>query len=338
MCKGPVTVFVELTEEKGIEPVSRECLGMAVRIAGACGAKLAAVVIGHAIGDAAEEVGRYGIDTVYSLDHPLLEHYEPELYEAAVLQFYTIARPCGILMGHTLLSIDLAPRIAFALYTGLVTDSTGFEYGAEGLCFIKPVYGGNICTSLHIRGEPFMATIRSKSEEPALPARERHAELVRVPVHLDRTSVAIEVVERVAGETRGADLQNADIVIAGGRGIGGAEGFELLKDLAGLLGGAVGASRPPCDLGWAPPAVQVGQTGGIVSPSVYFAVGISGSMQHIAGMAGAKTVVAVNKAPAATIFNIADYGVVGDFREVIPAFTGAIRDLRKGAPAKRERT
>ena len=335
MSEGTITVLVEFTEEKGIEPISRECLGMAGRIAGACGTKLAAVVMGNAIGDAAGEVSRYDIDTVYTLDHPLLECYEPELYQAAFLQFYTIARPCGILMGHTLLSIDLAPRIAFALGTGLVTDCTGFEYGAEGLCFIKPVYSGNIYASLLIRGEPFVATIRSKSEEPSLPSREQHVEIVRVPVELDRTGAAIEVLEHVAGENRGADLQNADIIVAGGRGIGSAEGFELLKDLAGMLGGAVGASRPPCDLGWVSPAMQVGQTGGIVSPSVYIAVGISGSMQHIAGMAGAKTVVAVNKDPAATIFKIADYGVVGDFREVMPAFTGALRDRRKGGTTQR---
>ena len=327
MSAGPVAVIIEPAGNRSVSVSSRECLNTGRKIATALGCELAAVVMGRSVASLVEETRQYDTDTVYAIDHPLLEWYEPELYLEAFLQYYRTYRPSGILMGHTLLSQDLAPRIAFSLGTGLVTDCTGFKSDPGGISFIKPVYSNNVTASFSIDSGPFLMTVRAKSEAPAVFSAGSFGRIVAMPVQIDRSIVSIEVVERVHENVGGERLQDVDRVVAGGRGIGGPEGFDMLAELAGVLGGALGSSRPPCDMGWISPSTQIGLTGEIVKPSVYIAVGISGSTQHVAGMAGSKTVIAINIDPEANIFALADYGVLGDYREVIPTFTESLREL-----------
>ncbi len=326
MDTGPVAVIIELSGEGAVSAASRECLRMGRRIADALERELAAVVMGTSINGSAREASLYETDLVFAVDHPFLMHYEPELYLSAFLQVYEAFRPTGILMGNTLISQDLAPRIAFGLGAGLVTDCTGFRAEPEGMVFVKPVYSSNVIASFSISSVPFLATVRARIEDPALPSTGNPARIVSVAVRIDRSTASIEVVERVRTDEGNVRLRDADVIVAGGRGIGGPEGFRMLRDLADALGGALGSSRPPCDMGWIPPSTQIGQTGEIVKPSVYIAVGISGSTQHAAGMAGSKTVIAINTDPEANIFKLADYGVLGDYREIVPAITEFLRE------------
>jgi electron transfer flavoprotein alpha subunit len=232
-------------------------------------------------------------------------------------------------MGDTLTSVDLAPRLAFFLDTGLITDCVAIESDESGVCFLKPVYSSNVMAAYAFASEPCIVTLRSRVEEAAEKADTQVAKVVPLDVKLDVSGLKTEVIERVSEDDAGLKLTDAEVIVSGGRGMGGPEGFEQLSELAKILNGAVGASRPPVDLGWATPKTQVGQTGEKVSPSVYIAVGISGATQHIAGMQGSKTIVAVNKDPKANIFRIADYGVVGTCEEVVPALKEALLEMRK---------
>jgi electron transfer flavoprotein alpha subunit len=192
--------------------------------------------------------------------------------------------------------------------------------------FVKPVYSSNVMAAYGLTREPYLVTMRSRAEEPAERQDDAGAEVIRLDVELDASTLEMEVIERTLEEEEGQKLTSSNIIVSGGRGIGGPEGFEQLAELAALLNGAVGASRPPVDLGWAPPKAQVGQTGEKVGPSVYIAVGISGATQHIAGMSASRTIVAINKDAKANIFKVADYGVVGNHEEVVPAFHKTLKE------------
>jgi electron transfer flavoprotein alpha subunit len=285
--------------------------------------------MGTGVSEAAQEMARYKVDEILLVDHASLEGYQPELYASAILQVCERLKPKAILMGDTLTALDLAPRVAFSINTGLLTDCVAIEITDSQVEFIKPVYSSNVMAAYTFASEPYMVTLRSRVEEGATRQEEANADVTSVEVELDISAVATEVMQRVIEEEEGIKLTDADIIVSGGRGIGSAEGFEQLGQLAEVLGAAVGASRPPCDLGWASSKAQVGQTGEKVAPSLYIAVGISGATQHIAGMQGSKRIVAINRDPKANIFRIADYGVVGDFEEVVPAFKEAIREIRK---------
>ncbi|MEW6440643.1 MAG: electron transfer flavoprotein subunit alpha/FixB family protein [bacterium] len=326
---GSVLTVVEQGPDQTVLPISLECLSAGRKLADGLGCRLHALIMGHGVGDAARDLGHYGPDRVYAADHPLLEAYHPELYCAALVQAYEEARPRAILMGDTLTSLDLAPRVAFALNAGLITDCVGFELGEGEVRFLKPVYSSNVMAAYALATEPWLVTLRSRAEDPAAKREEASGEVVPLDVKLDRSALTIEVLRRVVEEEEGPRLAGANIIVSGGRGIGGPEGFRRLAELAKALNAAVGASRPPVDLGWASPKAQVGQTGEKVAPSVYIAVGISGATQHLAGMIGSRTIVAINKDPNANIFRVADYGVVGDHEEVIPAFRKALATLRK---------
>lgn len=324
-----VLTFVELGPDKSILPISLECVTTGRKLAETLGARLHGLIMGSSVGDAAEEMSRIDLDCVYTVDHPLLEVYHPETYCSVLLRTYEETKPRAILMGETLLSIDLAPRVAFALNTGLITDCVGFEVEKSEVHFIKPVYSSNVMAAYALTTEPYMVTMRSRVEEPAEGRDDAGAEVIPLDIELDGTALSMEVIERVFEEEEGPRLANSDIIVSGGRGLGGDDGFAHLTELAKVLNAAVGASRPPVDLGWAPPKAQVGQTGEKVGPSVYIAVGISGATQHLAGMTGSKTIVAINKDPKANIFKVADYGVVGTHEEVIPAFRDALKEILK---------
>lgn len=324
-----VLVFVELNLDKAILPVSLECVAAAGKLAETFGGKPVALVMGAGVEEAARELAHYDLAEVCLVDHPALENYQPELFLSAFRQVCGRLKPKAILMGDTLTSVDLAPRIAFTLDTGLITDCVAIESDENGICFVKPVYSSNVMAAYSFASEPCMVTLRSRVEEAAQKGDAPVAEVVPLDVELDASSAKTEVIQRVTEEDAGLKLTDAEVIVSGGRGIGGPEGFEQLSELATILNGALGASRPPVDLGWATPKAQVGQTGEKVAPSVYIAVGISGATQHIAGMQSSKTIVAVNKDPKANIFKIADYGVVGTCEEVVPALKDALLEMWK---------
>lgn len=322
-----VLTFIELGPDKSILPISLECVTAGRKLADALGGRLHGLIMGNSVKETAEELSHFGLDCLYVAEHPLLEEYHPETYAPTLLKTWEKTRSKAILMGETLTSIDLAPRAAFALNTGLVTDCVGFEIDKGEILFIKPVYSSNVIAAYGLTTEPYVVAMRSRAEDPAERRDEAGAEVIAVDPELGGSALTTEVVERVLEAEKGPKLSSSNIIVSGGRGVGGADGFARLAELAALLNAAVGASRPPVDLGWAPPKAQVGQTGEKVGPSVYIAVGISGATQHIAGMAASRTIVAINKDPRANIFKVADYGVVGDYEEVVPAFRDALIEI-----------
>lgn len=326
---NPAIVFIETAEDGGIMSISLECLSMGRKLAKELNTGLAAFIAGSNTGKAAEELKHYNINAVYSADSPDLSEYQPEYYVSVFESLCGKIRPRAILFGNTLKSIDLAPRVAFRLNTGLITDCVGIESSNGELQFIKPVYSSNIMAAFALNTEPFMATIRTRSIEAEKRSENTSGEIIPLEVNIDKSIKKIELTGKKLEEEEGPKLTGADIIISGGRGIGGPEGFKALSEIAKILSCALGASRPPCDLGWAPSKAQVGQTGEIVAPSVYIAVAISGSTQHLAGMSGSKKIVAINKDPNANIFAVADYGVVGNYEEIIPSFKNTLQEIIK---------
>jgi electron transfer flavoprotein alpha subunit len=319
-----ILVYIELNEKKEIDQISLECLRAGRRLADERGSRLVALLIGSDIGDAAGELTHYTIDDVYVADSPALRHYHPELYHRVLKNLYLKTQPQAIIFGNTLLGIDLAPRISFDLGKGLITDCVAITIDGGDLIFVKPVYSGNVIAEYRIMSDSAIVTIRARTQEKADRRESVSGRIVPIPEMIDEGTVTLQVIQRVVNDGEDSHLENADIIVAGGRGIGSKEGFTILSDLAKNIGGALGASRPPCDLGWVHSNAQVGQTGEIVRPSLYIAVGISGSTQHIVGMSGSKTIIAINKDSRAPIFDIADYGIVGNYEEIIPAFSSAI--------------
>ncbi len=309
----------------GLARIGLELMGLAQGLAAASGEVVSAALLGSGIGEVAEELARSGAATVYAADSAALAEYNPDSFLAVLQGLCEHLKPAVVLVGHTPLGQDLAPRLAFALGAGLVTDCTALDWdGAAGLVASKPVYGGNAVARLAPATSPQMATVRPRVGEP--PTGDAVPGSVAV-VEVTLPAPAIELQGRVVEEEAGVKLEEARVVVSGGRGMSGPEGFESLRELAGVLGGAVGASRPPCDSEWIPCTSQVGITGKLVAPELYIAVGISGSSQHLSGMSESRHIVAINRDPEAYIFKVAHYGVVGDWRQVLPAFTGKVRML-----------
>jgi len=242
------------------------------------------------------------------------------------------AMPRILLLGQTSIGRDLAPRLAFRLETTATMDCIELEIdaGSKRLRRTKPVYGGNARAVFTSELDPQIATVRTKAMTPLAPDTSRKGEVVNVAAGLDSSKVRTRVLEKVKQEVEGISLEAANVVISGGRGMGGAEGFKQLEELAKMLKGAMGASRPPCDNGWVPDVLQVGLTGKIVAPDLYIAVALSGSSQHMAGCSGCKNIVAINKDPEANIFREARFGVVGDWKKVLPAFSAKVKELLAG--------
>ena len=322
-----VLAFLELGPDREALPVSLEGVTAGRKLADALGGRLHGLIVGSSVAETAERLSGYGLDCLYTVDHPSLEAYHPETYGPALLKAFERIRPKAILMGETLTSVDLAPRVAFALNTGLITDCVGFEVDEGELGFLKPVYSSNVMGVYGLTTEPYLVTLRARAEDPAGRQEHGRAEVVALDPEPGEFTLTTEVLERVVEEQEGPRLTSSSIVVSGGRGVGGPEGFVQLGELARVLKAAVGASRPPVDLGWAPPQAQVGQTGEKVGPSVYIAVGISGATQHLAGMTASRTIVAINKDSKANIFKVADYGVVGSYEEVVPAFRDALKEI-----------
>jgi len=240
--------------------------------------------------------------------------------------------PQIILLGQTAIGRDLASRLAFRLGAAVTMDCVALEIDPESkrLLQTKPVYGGNARAIYTYESDPQIATVRAKVMAPLERDDSRKGEVITIEAGLDPSAIRTKFLEKVKEEVEGIKLEDASVVVSGGRGVGGPEGFKELEELAKLLGGAVGASRPACDNGWMPDTSQVGLTGKIVTPDLYFAVGISGSSQHMAGCSSSKAIIAINKDSEANIFKEARYGVVGDWKKVIPALTEKVKELLAG--------
>lgn len=325
-----VLVFGELAGGQ-IAAVTAELLGAGRCLANDLGEELAAVFLGQNLGDAPAQAIAWGADKVYVVDNPLLEAYQPDPYVAAMEQVCRQVQPNILLLGQTNVGRSLAPQLAFRLGTGLAMDCVelGIDKGSRLMLGTRPVYGGNARAVYSCaKTRPQMATVRVKAMTPLAKDASRKGQVSPVSVKLDPSVARAKVVQRVKEEAAGVKLEDAEVVVSGGRGIGGTDGFKQLEELAKLLKGAVGATRAACDAGWVPSTQQVGLTGKVVSPSLYIAVALSGSSQHMAGCGGSKTIVAVNKDPEANIFKEARFGVVGDYKQVLPAFAQKVKELQ----------
>ena len=320
-----VWVYAEQSEGK-VKSVALELLSEGRKLADKLGEELAAVLIGKDVSHLTDTLFAYGADKVYLVEHELLERYNSDAYTAMLTGVISKYKPSIMLYGATLNGRDLAPRIAARLRVGLTADCTGLDITEEGLLLqTRPAFGGNIiATIVTPEHRPQMATVREGVMRMPEPDPTRTGDVVAVKVCLDAEADAVKIVERVKAE-RTVNLKGAKVIVSGGAGVGSAEGFELIRELARVLGGEVGASRAAVDAGYISRDHQVGQTGTTVRPKLYIAAGISGSVQHRAGMSESGTIVAINTDPEAPIFKVADYGIVGDLFKVVPALTEEFR-------------
>jgi electron transfer flavoprotein alpha subunit len=307
-----------------------ELLGEGRRLADKLGVELAAVLLGHRIEGMAGDLIAHGADRVYLAQDPVLGHYRTGPYADVLSGLINRHKPEIVLISATPQGRDLAPRVAARLSAGLTADCTGLDIAESERLLVqtRPAFGGNLMATIVSRyARPQMATVRPGVMKALEPDASRTGEVVTVPVHLDERGMMTRVIEIVQQEADGqVNLQDAEIIVSGGRGLGKPENFALIRELAAALGGAVGASRAAVDAGWIPAYHQVGQTGRTVQPKLYVACGISGAVQHLAGMSSADCIIAINKDPAAPIFNVATYSIVGDLFEIVPALTKKLRE------------
>ena len=310
-------------------PATAELLAAGRALLQSLEGELTAGLVGHDLAAIAAEVLQAGAERVYTVDDALLHDLPVDQCLEALLRVCHAAVPDVILFARSAWSREVASRLAGRLGVGLLQDclEVGIDPDSGRLTALRPVYGGNFLARMRCVASPQIAVLRSQAYEPLTPDPNRQGDVVAVPVALDASQPRVRVVRRVRHEHSGARLTEARVVISGGRGLGGPEPFRDLEELAGMLGAAVGASRAAVDAGWVPGHWQVGLTGVTVTPDLYLTVGISGASQHMAGCSGAKVIVAINTDAEAPIFRDARYGVVGDWRAVLPAFMEAVRGL-----------
>jgi electron transfer flavoprotein alpha subunit len=316
-----ILTFAEARDGKLRRP-SLEAVSEARRLASPLSASVRSVVIGSGVTALAEELGRYGADQVVAFDDPALGAYATEPYARALAQAAAEAKPLAVLVPFTAMGKDLAPRVAARLGAGLVSDCVGLAVKDGRLVARRPVYAGKAYATVGWAGEPQMATLRPNVFPLGSPDPSRKAEVLAGKV--DASARAKVTAVQAASEGK-VELTEAQVVISGGRGLQGPEHFHLVEELGAAMGAAVGASRAVVDAGWVDHQMQVGQTGKTVSPTLYIACGISGAIQHLAGMSSSKCIVAINKDADAPIFKVADYGIVGDLFEVLPKLTEAAK-------------
>ena len=308
--------------------VALEILAEARRLADAKGLQVGVLALGTLGAGEADRLAQHSADKVLQVSSDALGAYAPEEWAEAVRAGVDAAKPELLLFGGSALGKDLAPRAAARLRVGLASDCVGFEWDGDSLIARRPIFAGKAFARVGWNAaRPRMATVRPNTFRPGAPEASRKAEVENV------TPAQVKVRARVAGLEAGdaevADLTEADIIVSGGRAMQGPENFEILKKLCKALGATLGASRAAVDAGWIDHSHQVGQTGKVVNPTLYFAVGISGAIQHLAGMSSSKTIVAINKDKEAPIFKIASYGIVGDLYQVVPALTEEVEKIRK---------
>jgi electron transfer flavoprotein alpha subunit len=306
--------------------LTTEMLGAARRLAGQLGEKVTSVSIGTASAEAAKSAVTYGADTALTLEDASLDQYSGDAWTAALQAAAKEVDPSVVLVGQTAVGRDLAPRFAIRSGTSVAMDCIDLSLDGGKLVMTRPVYGGNAHAAYTSKTSPAVATVRAKSQEPLEPDASRAGEVKALSATIPAPRG--KVVARNEVKAEGIRLEDAKVVVSGGRGLGGPEGFDPLHDLANILGGAVGASRAVVDLGWVPVAMQVGLTGKVVTPDLYIAVGISGASQHVAGITGVKNVVGINKDKDADIFKISRFGAVADWKPFMTAFIEECRRLK----------
>jgi electron transfer flavoprotein alpha subunit len=323
-----VWVFAELREGMPA-PVSFELLGAGRRLADKLETDLSSVILG-AEKEAADELFRWGADRVYLCSNPALEKFNDEAYTEILSMLISQHKPAIVIAGATPVGRSFIPRVAARVNTGLTADCTSLEIDEEtgDLLQIRPAFGGNIMATIVCPDHrPQMATVRPRVMKKGQYSPEKTGEIVQVnPDNIIARTNVVDSVKEVSDIM--VNLHESDYIVSGGRGVGGADGFKLLEELAAVLGGAVGASRAAIDENWIPYSHQVGQTGKTVCPRIYIACGISGAVQHLVGMQSSDIIIAINKNPEAPIFNVATYGIVGDLFEVLPLLIRKIKDVK----------
>lgn len=307
--------------------VSFEAIAAAKTVAE--GGEVIGVLVGDSVNSLGNDLYQYGADKVVAVEDAKLAQYTPDGFSQALMAVIEQENPEGIIFGHTSLGKDLAPKIASKLGSGLISDAVAVEEAGGNLVFTRPIYSGKAFEKKIVTDGLVFATIRPNNIAPLEKDAVKTGEVSTVSAEIKDLRTIIKDVVRKA--TEGVDLSEAKVVVAGGRGVKSEEGFEPLKELADVLGGAVGASRGACDADYCDYSLQIGQTGKVVTPDLYIAAGISGAIQHLAGMSNSKVIVAINKDPEANIFKVADYGIVGDLFEVIPMLTEEFKKLKVNA-------
>ncbi|MGM1048927.1 MAG: electron transfer flavoprotein subunit alpha/FixB family protein [Bacillota bacterium] len=319
-----ILVYAESRDGK-LRQVALETLG-AARILAGDGDSIRILLAGSNITEATTALTPYGADTIYTIEHDDMENYTPDVYMAAVQAAIREAQPDVVLFGHTAIGRDLAPLTAASMSAGQISDVTAIEVEDGNASFTRPLYAGKAFEKRVFQSGPWVVTIRPNNIPAAEPSSDGGSSNI-VDIAYPAPSLRTIVKDVVRKTTGKIDLAEAKIVISGGRGVKGADGFKPLEELADLLGGAVGASRGACDAGYCDYALQIGQTGKVVTPEIYIACGISGAIQHLAGMSQSRVIIAINKDPEAPIFKVADYGIVGDLFDIVPLLTEEFRKV-----------
>lgn len=323
----PGTLIVASAPDGGLSRSALELITAARAVQAAAGDAVAAALLGHGGGlaEAARTLHRHGVAAVYRVDHPLLAAGQTDAALAAVEAVVRQARPDVVLVPADTVGRELAPRLAYRMRAALLTECLHLAAEDRTVVGRRQVYGGRAVATL-AAPLPLVASVKPRALEAPAP---RPADGTVEDVVLDLAADTLKMrVRSVVREQAQVGLEDAQVVVGGGRGLGGPDGFKMIAELAGALGAAVGASRPPADAGWVPITWQIGQTGKTIRPALYIAVGISGATQHVAGVSGARTIVAINRDPEAPIFSVAHLGIVADYREIVPRLTRKIRDLR----------
>lgn len=325
-----VYVFVE-QREGVIQKVALELLGKARELADSLNEKVVAMLLGYEIADQAQQLIAYGADVVLCADERELLQYNTEPYAQAITQIVHDYKPSVVLIGATTIGRDLGPRLSARLETGLTADCTGLAISDDrDLLMTRPAFGGNLMATIICKEHrPQMSTVRPGVMRTKPRDDSRQGTVERVRIAFDPSRFKVKILETVKEQKNKTDITEAKVLVSGGRGVGTAEGFEMLAKLAGPLHAEVSSSRAMVDAGIMPHDRQVGQTGKTVRPDLYFAMGISGAIQHLAGMEESGLIIAVNKDKYAPIFNVADLGIVGDVRKIVPLLTEKLAAIRK---------
>lgn len=313
--------------EESLSSGAKEALAFGSRLASATTGSVEAVIVGAATETGAKEAIAFGASKVYTVNNPFLSEYQVELYVDSLFTVFQQSGADVLLLSFDRMGKDLAGRLASRLGASAITEVVDFRTEGSKLTWVRPIYGDKAYGEYSTTRPKVVVGIRKKSQEQAVPDTARIGEIVTVEYAVPEDVVLTKLVVKIQSALSDIRLEDATIIISGGRGLGGPEGFQDLQALAELLGGTVGASRAACDAGWVPSNLQVGQTGAVVSPDLYIAVGISGASQHLAGITSAKTVIAINTDEEAPIFKRANLGVIADYKTVIPALTEKLKKV-----------
>ena len=327
-----VWVFAE-QRDGNLKAVSYELISEGRKLADKLGAEVCAICLGHNV-EGADQLIAYGADKVYLVDDPALSDHQEDYYTAALVGLVNQHKPEILLAGATAMGRSFIPRVAAILYTGLTADCTGLDIDPESKLLLqtRPTFGGNVMATIMCQARrPQMATVRPHVFKKGAPDDQRNGEIIKVDFDKAEVTSRTKLLSFVEDLSEKVKLDDAEIIVCGGRGLGKPENFHIIKELADALGAALASSRPPVDEGWIPYSHQVGQTGKTVCPKLYIACGISGAVQHLAGMQTSDIIVAINEDPNAPIFEVATYGIVGDLFEVVPMLTDRLRKSRGAA-------